>query len=168
MAHRHEHAARSAAWAAVCSRAQSSYHGAPVVAVAGAGPVGLTMALSLAAKGVHAEVFEAADQPTTHPQAHFIHHSSVEILGNLGLLPAILEAAPPVDEWHKFVYCRSLTETPLAVNNHLTRSAAAHLTSVSPVSAVHLAQSRLVQILLDAAHQHPLVTLRFGARVRRL
>jgi len=48
------------------------------------------------------------------------------------------------------------------VTDHLTPSSAAHLARISPVSAVHLAQSKLVQILLRAARQHPLVTVRFG------
>ena len=135
------------------------------VVVVGAGPVGLTTALSLGNKGAKVLVLEAATAPIQHPQAHFIHQSSAEVLRQLGVLPAVLEAAPAAADWQRFVYCRDMSAAPIAVRDHFTDEAAAALERASPVSVVHLAQSKLVGILLDAADAHPNVTVQFGRRV---
>ena len=51
----------------------------PVVVV-GAGPTGLTAALLLAKYGVPSLVLERSAALTTHPQAHFINHRTMEVL----------------------------------------------------------------------------------------
>ena len=155
-------APESCAIAASNRRAKSQHHD---VVVVGAGPVGLTTALSLGTKGTRVLVLEAATAPTQHPQAHFIHQSSTEVLRHLGVLPAVLKAAPAAADWQRFVYCRDMSSPPIAVKDHFTDAAASALERASPVSVVHLAQSKLVEILLDAADEHPNVTVRFGHRV---
>lgn len=135
------------------------------VVIVGAGPVGLTAALSLANKGVDVLVLEAAEAPTNHPQAHFIHQSSTEVLRQLGILPSVLAAAPAPADWQRFVYCRDMSSAPIAVKDHFTDAAAAALERASPVSVVHLAQSKLVAVMLEAANKHPNVKVQFGHRV---
>jgi 2-polyprenyl-6-methoxyphenol hydroxylase-like FAD-dependent oxidoreductase len=62
----------------------------PDVLVAGAGPVGLFTALSLAARGMQVEVVEPATARASRPQACALHAASLTLIEELGLLPAVL------------------------------------------------------------------------------
>ena len=62
----------------------------PDVLVAGAGPVGLYTALSLASRGMQVEVVEPATARASRPQACALHARSLGLLEELGLLPAVL------------------------------------------------------------------------------
>ncbi len=95
------------------------------VAIIGAGPVGLTLSMLLARHGVRSIVLEQRLHATEHPQAHFINTRSMEIFREVGgheLEQRIREAAPPLDTWRQFIYCRSLLgpkdEALLGVDDH--------------------------------------------------
>ncbi|MEV0562973.1 NAD(P)/FAD-dependent oxidoreductase [Dactylosporangium sp. NPDC050588] len=61
------------------------------VIVAGAGPVGLTAALTLHRLGADVTVLEAGDALATESRASTFHPPSLEMLAGLGVLPALLE-----------------------------------------------------------------------------
>jgi 2-polyprenyl-6-methoxyphenol hydroxylase-like FAD-dependent oxidoreductase len=71
-------------------------HKKPEVVVAGAGPVGLFAALSLARRGVRVEIVEEEWRSTTRSYALALHPRSLELLGELGLAAELLERARPV------------------------------------------------------------------------
>lgn len=60
------------------------------VIVAGAGPVGLTAALTLHRLGADVTVLEAGDALATQSRASTFHPPSLEMLAGLGVLPALL------------------------------------------------------------------------------
>jgi 2-polyprenyl-6-methoxyphenol hydroxylase-like FAD-dependent oxidoreductase len=60
------------------------------VVVAGAGPVGLTAALTLHRLGADVTVLEAGDALATESRASTFHPPSLEMLAGLGVLPALL------------------------------------------------------------------------------
>ncbi|MEV4136015.1 NAD(P)/FAD-dependent oxidoreductase [Dactylosporangium sp. NPDC049742] len=61
------------------------------VIVAGAGPVGLTAALTLHRLGADVTVLEAGDALATESRASTFHPPSLEMLAGLGVLPTLLE-----------------------------------------------------------------------------
>ncbi|GAA1499679.1 NAD(P)/FAD-dependent oxidoreductase [Dactylosporangium maewongense] len=61
------------------------------VIVAGAGPVGLTAALTLHRLGADVTVLEAGEALATESRASTFHPPSLEMLAGLGVLPALLE-----------------------------------------------------------------------------
>lgn len=65
----------------------------PQVLVAGAGPVGLFAALSLARRGIRVRIIDEEWRGSTHSYALALHPRSLELLDALGLATAALEKA---------------------------------------------------------------------------
>ena len=65
------------------------------VLIAGGGPVGMTLALELAARGVASTVVERNPTTTRHPKMDITNARSMEIFRRLGLVPALRAAAVP-------------------------------------------------------------------------
>jgi 3-(3-hydroxy-phenyl)propionate hydroxylase len=62
----------------------------PPVAIAGGGPVGVVLALSLARQGVDVLLFEAEDRVDESPRAATTHPATLEMLAELGLLDEVV------------------------------------------------------------------------------
>ncbi|GMH41411.1 hypothetical protein BSKO_09321 [Bryopsis sp. KO-2023] len=124
------------------------------VIVVGAGPAGLTLASLLARFGVSVTVLEKQHELTTHPQAHFINHRSMEVFRGLdGLAERIVEASPPLEYWRKFVYCESVIGKVLGDVDHFAGQQTALKGDLSPEPVTHFSQHRLVPLLYDSAVQ---------------
>lgn len=72
------------------------------VAIAGAGPVGLTTALSLAQQGIRVVVFEARDQVSDSSRTLAVSRRSAQILDRLGVGDAFKQRA--VTRKHNYLY----------------------------------------------------------------
>jgi 2-polyprenyl-6-methoxyphenol hydroxylase-like FAD-dependent oxidoreductase len=131
------------------------------VAVIGAGPVGLTASLLLSRFGVSHLVVEQRRAPTDHPRAHFISCRSMEIFRELGGVDrAIREAAAPLDEWRRYVYCTDLVRLPGSLADRPAPDALLGVTdhfpqgpdpAASPIWECNLPQHVLVRLLREAA-----------------
>ncbi len=69
----------------------------PDVLVVGAGPVGLTSALTLARRGVRVEIVDSEWRSAARSYALALHPSSLDLLDRFGVVPKILELAHRVD-----------------------------------------------------------------------
>jgi len=65
------------------------------VAVVGAGPVGLVMAIELARRGIRTVVFEAKKEVSWSSRAICISRRSLEIFKRIGIVPSFFEKALP-------------------------------------------------------------------------
>jgi 3-(3-hydroxy-phenyl)propionate hydroxylase len=70
----------------------------PIVIV-GAGPVGLTAALSLAWKGIPVQVLEARDAPADDPRATTFHPPTLDMLEEFGVTPHLVEMGTINRRW---------------------------------------------------------------------
>lgn len=77
-------------------RASSCLEETPVL-VAGGGPVGLTLALTLAQHGVAAILVERNPSTTTHPKMDITNGRSMELFRHLGVADELRKAAVPED-----------------------------------------------------------------------
>jgi 2-polyprenyl-6-methoxyphenol hydroxylase-like FAD-dependent oxidoreductase len=84
------------------------------VVIVGGGPVGLTLAMDLAWRGIDvivAEVRQAGEPPS--PKCNHISARSMEIFRRLGFARAIRDKGLPVDHPHDIVFCTTLTGTEI-------------------------------------------------------
>jgi 2-polyprenyl-6-methoxyphenol hydroxylase-like FAD-dependent oxidoreductase len=133
------------------------------VAIVGAGPVGLTLALLLSKFGVRSTVVERLPAPSVHPQAHFINVRSMEVFRSIvnheghSVADAITSLARPRAEWSRFLYNAGplLHGTSLGSTNHFPPETLLSIRGQSPELPTHLPQHQLVPILLEALTQRP-------------
>ncbi|WP_236787689.1 FAD-dependent monooxygenase [Amycolatopsis sp. GM8] len=79
------------------------------VIVVGAGPVGLTLAAELGARGIDTLVLEKQDTTTDNPRCNTTNARSMEYFRRLGVADRIRRAGLPLDHPTDVVYCTSLT-----------------------------------------------------------
>lgn len=125
----------------------------PVV-IAGAGPVGLTLALSLARAEVRSVVLEKKQALDAHSRATLLVSRSLEQFDTLGILPAFLEQGQRSDT------IRILKAEDRGLLLAFDFAPLADRTATPYVLA--LSQDRTERILLDAAAASGLVEVAFG------
>ncbi|GAA1328515.1 FAD-dependent monooxygenase [Leucobacter albus] len=130
------------------------------VAIVGAGPVGLTLALLLRHRGVGVRVFESHPGLSRHPKARGIAASSMEVFRGLGIERDVRAVSLPA-EHVRFFRGESLVD-PAA---ELTAPGGGDEGSANtPSPGVLCSQDRLEPVLAAAARAAG-AELRFGARV---
>lgn len=85
----------------------------PIVIV-GSGPVGMTLALDLGARGVPVVVLEQSETTTDNPRCNTTNARSMEYFRKLGLADQIRRSGLPVDQPTDVVYTTSITGYELA------------------------------------------------------
>ena len=85
----------------------------------------MALFILLARAGARVLLLEKSPVLTDHPQAHFINNRSMEVFRAMGGLDAaVLAHSPPLDQWRRFIYCRSLSRADvLGVVDHFAEEA---------------------------------------------
>lgn len=139
----------------------------PVV-IAGGGPVGLTTALDLQARGIRVLVLERNPTTTRHPKMDVTNGRSMEHFRRLGVAERIRDKAVPRDHCMDVSWVTRLAEWELARfrypnvhewREHIRR----HNDGSQPLEPnMRLSQVVLEPVLADLLQQSPLAEVRFG------
>lgn len=141
-----------------------SEHSAVIV---GAGPVGLTTALFLAAEGVASVVVERHPGTSFHPKARGIGMRSMELFRQAGIEDRVLEAGRPLSAGRGWAAVDRLDRAALAGSNRIFEfrdGADPDAPPASPCKGQLCPQTLLEPILLEAARSAG-VDVRFGTRM---
>ena len=131
------------------------------VAIIGAGPVGLVLAILLRQRDIPVVVIERREAPSRLPQAHVINTRTMEILREMGLGQTVLEAAAPAHLMRTITWRESLAGRRYGAISfaQVDPTALRARFTASPTRIANLAQNKLEPILLERA-------LALGADVR--
>jgi 3-(3-hydroxy-phenyl)propionate hydroxylase len=129
------------------------------IIIIGAGPVGLTVALGLARKGIRSVIFEKKPELAKHSRATVITPSSLEDFDRLGVLDEILAQGARNDQIR---ILRASDRKPMLTFDFTELAA-----ETSTPFAVALSQDRTEKILLDAALATGLVHVHFNGAFER-
>ena len=149
------------------------------VLIAGAGPVGLTLALLLARHNVPSTILErrsylcgeeptSSHPPPSHPRAHVLNARTMEIFRALGLEEQVRALAPPEPQWSTFRYCQSLVGDDYSVDRHTSTGNERYdnLTRHTPSFITHVSQPKLEALLLEEVRKlSALITVRTNTSV---
>jgi len=138
------------------------------VLIVGAGPVGLTLSIDLAKRGVRCMLIEKNDAPLGYPKMERCNPRTMEIFRRLGIAEAVRAAGYPPD-WPMDTYLVfDLMRPPLFKMAHPTVAEAkakrdATLDGSMPLEPYQIISQYTLEPLLKAAVERlPNVTVRFG------
>lgn len=149
-------------------------HDVPVL-IAGGGPVGLTLAIDLAVRGIDCLVVERRREVTRHPKATLLGARSMELFRRWGLDDAVFGAAIPPDCPYNIVFTTRLaahelgrfTGPSIAQVRSRDVTAAARFRDLawSPYGKTQIGQQALEPVLRAKAATMPDLDLRLGTTV---
>jgi 2-polyprenyl-6-methoxyphenol hydroxylase-like FAD-dependent oxidoreductase len=144
------------------------------VLIVGGGPVGLTLAIDLAHRGVRSIVVEERSGPLEHPKATLLGARSMELYRRWGLDERVYDAAIPPDNPYFIIFTTRLAGLELhrvqspSIRELRTRDPAATARFVemtlSPYGKTQIGQQALEPVLLAEAMSRPEIDLRRGWR----
>jgi 2-polyprenyl-6-methoxyphenol hydroxylase-like FAD-dependent oxidoreductase len=138
----------------------SSAHSDPPIAIVGAGPTGLSLALGLARLGVRSVVVERNDATSEHSRAAGIHLRTREIFRRWGVADDVLSAG---------VLVRKLTQYSASTGRPLTDLDFSGLDDEADrPGLLMLEQAETERLLLDAVRESGMCRVRFGTEAAGL
>ncbi len=129
------------------------------IAIVGAGPVGLTTALTLARRGVPCVVYESATEIAREQRGAAFHPPTLEIFRELGIIDSLMQMGLRIPVWQ-------MRDRRDGVFAEFDLGTLADITDFP--FRFHLPQHYLSSLLLDAVRMQPGVTLRFGEAVEKV
>ncbi|MFC3227547.1 FAD-dependent monooxygenase [Marinibaculum pumilum] len=144
------------------------------VIIAGAGPVGLTLAIDLGRRGIGCVVLERNSGPTPWPKMDRTNARSMEMFRRIGLADRIRARGYPADNPMDVLLVRRLCDPPLAVLPfpsvaEARRRIAACRDGSLPLEPYQLvSQNDLEPLLREAADELPAVSLRDSSELLSL
>ncbi|MCY0854867.1 FAD-dependent oxidoreductase [Cupriavidus sp. D39] len=123
------------------------------IAIVGAGPVGLTTALTLARQGVPCAVFESADEIAREQRGAAFHPPTLEIFRKLGIEAALTKMGIRIPVWQ-------MRDRSAGVYAEFDLGTLSTLTDFP--FRFHLPQHYLSTLLIEVLRTLPHVDLRFG------
>jgi 2-polyprenyl-6-methoxyphenol hydroxylase-like FAD-dependent oxidoreductase len=143
----------------------------PQVIIAGAGPVGMTVGLSLAYHGVNALLLDPSPTTTDNPRCNTTNARSMEYFRRLGLADAVRRSGLPLSHATDVVYMTNLCGIELyrfpfsSTDAVLSRTAPEFDDWATPEPQHRVSQIYLEPILEQAVRQSARLTLRRGVEV---
>ena len=137
------------------------------VLIAGAGPVGMTLALDLAFRGVGCVIVEKNHTTTSHPKMDITNGRSMELFRRIGLSDRLREVAVPQDHPFDVSWITSLNEHELQRFRYPSaaeqrRNFREQNNGSSPLEpGMRVSQVEVERALRKALEQEPLVDLRY-------
>ncbi|CAN5414044.1 FAD-dependent oxidoreductase [soil metagenome] len=138
------------------------------VLIAGAGPVGMTLAATLARFGIRSTIVEQNSTTTAHPKMDITNARSMEIFKALGLAEKLRAVAVPEDHCFDVSWVTQLNGEELArfaypsVVEHRALNRAINDGSRPAESPMRVSQVEIEPVLRNHLEASPLVDVRFG------
>jgi 2-polyprenyl-6-methoxyphenol hydroxylase-like FAD-dependent oxidoreductase len=138
------------------------------VLIVGGGPVGLTLAIDLGARGVRCTLVERKDEPAFLPKMERCNARSLEIFRRMGIVDRVRAAGYPQDYPMDVYHVTTLMDPPIAripygSVNELKAEAARRNDGMLPREPYQLiSQYTLEPLLKSIAEENPLIDVRFG------
>ena len=144
------------------------------VVIAGAGPVGMTLALDLARRGVRSIIVERNPTTTAHPKMDITNARSMELFRSAGIADALRKVAVPEGHCFDVSWITNFTGHELhrfrypSVDEHRALIRARNDGTQPSESPMRVSQVVIEPALRAAIEAEPLVDVRFGVEFMEL
>jgi 2-polyprenyl-6-methoxyphenol hydroxylase-like FAD-dependent oxidoreductase len=149
--------------------ASSASH--PEVVIAGAGPVGLTLAIDLGRRGVRCTLIEKNPTTAPYPKMDRSNARTMEFYRRIGIVDRVRALGYPAEIPMNVYCCTRLSDPPIAVLEYPSVAERRRQITESPDGSFLLepyqlvSQNKLEPLLKEVAEGTPNVTLRYGCEL---